>query len=164
MDFCREYFLFYGLTDLMLFLVLAWRYGSLSLVQDTFRLSLPRVLTWASLHLFTTMSDPKLIFLFPTSADGRSSHFRLRVLANHLVFSSFPWSLSANTCRPPLWPTFFTFSDRPWGTDPYYYHVLTVILLGGLLTQTRRGRGHSYLSSLSRRSRDNCNFKPMYEQ
>ena len=27
MDSCGEYFLFYGLTDFMLFLVLAWRYG-----------------------------------------------------------------------------------------------------------------------------------------
>ena len=28
MDSCGEYFLFYGLTDFRLFLVLAWRYGS----------------------------------------------------------------------------------------------------------------------------------------
>ena len=27
MDSCGEYFLFYGLTDFMLYLVLAWRYG-----------------------------------------------------------------------------------------------------------------------------------------
>ena len=34
---------------------------------------------------FTATSVPKLIFFTPISADGRSSCFRLRVLANHLA-------------------------------------------------------------------------------
>ena len=34
---------------------------------------------------FTATSVPKLIFFTPISADGRSSHFHLRVLANHLA-------------------------------------------------------------------------------
>ena len=60
---------------------------ALPLVQDTFRLTLPGVL---ALDSFATTSVRKLIFLFPTSADGRSSHFRLRVLANHLASIVFP--------------------------------------------------------------------------
>ena len=51
-----------------------------------FLLSLPGVWREIRPHLFTTTSVPKLIFFTPISADGRSSHFRLRVLANHLAF------------------------------------------------------------------------------
>ena len=59
----------------------------LLLVQDTFRLPLPGVL---ALDLSATTSVQQLIFFFPTSADGRSSHFRLRVLANHFGFYLLP--------------------------------------------------------------------------
>ena len=85
MDSCGEYFLFYRLTDFVIFSsgLKVW----LLLVQDTFRLPLPGVL---ALDLFAMTSVQKLIFLFPTSADGRSSHFRLRVLANHLASIFFP--------------------------------------------------------------------------
>ena len=85
MDSFGEYFLFYGLTDFVLFSpgLKVW----LLLVQDTFCLPLPRVL---ALDSFAMISVRKLIFFFPTSADGRSSHFRLRVLANHFGFYLLP--------------------------------------------------------------------------
>ena len=118
MDSCGEYFLFYGLTDFVIFSsgLNIW----LFLVQDTFCLPLPGVL--AVLDSFTTTSVQKLIFLFPISSDGRSSHFRLMVLANHLtsifflplsgdslgliyvpVPPSLPiWSQSTNICWFPF--------------------------------------------------------------
>ena len=106
MDSCGEYFFFYGLTDFMLYLVLAWRYGfHLSNILSVFprwcRRSFQDILslqlrirkswfwcfTWSlALDPFTATSVQKLIFLFPTSADGRSSHFRLLVIVNHLAF------------------------------------------------------------------------------
>ena len=89
---------------------------------------LPGVLALDSPHLFTTTSVRKLIFLFPTSVDGRSSLFRLRVLANHLASNFFPplsgdslgllyvpvshslpiRSPSTNICLFPFWPGFVT--------------------------------------------------------
>ena len=123
---------------------------ALLLVQDSFRLSLGdfggsfkisyhfnycsanpcfgsslRVLALAS---FATTSVRKLIFLFPTSTDGSSSHFCLRVLANHLasifflplsgdslgllyvpVSHSLPIrSPSTNICLFPFWLGFVT--------------------------------------------------------
>ena len=75
----------------------------LLLVRATFRLPLPGVLALAAPHLFTTISVQRLIFLFPISADGRSSHFRLRVLANHLASLFFPLVrrfIRATICHP----------------------------------------------------------------
>ena len=87
MDSCGEYFLFYGLTDFMLFLVLAWRYGSFSCLSKI----LSVFLYPESWHGPRPICSRRCLiqnwfFLFPISADGRSSHFRLRVLANHLAF------------------------------------------------------------------------------
>ena len=66
--------------------------------------------------------------LFPLTE--RRCHFRFMVLANHLASLFFLplsgdslglLSLLSNICWLSLWPTFFTFSDRPWGIDLYYY-------------------------------------------
>ena len=99
-----EYFLFYGLTEF----IYAYRSGVKALSSSPcprlFPLSLPGVWREIRPHLFTTTSVPKLFFtrslawdpftttsvpktdfLSPISADRRSSHFRLRVLANHFA-------------------------------------------------------------------------------
>ena len=86
MDSCGEYFLFYGLTDFMFFLVLAWRYGSF-LSKILYVFLYPE--SWLQIRSPRPVSK-ELIFFFPTSADGRSSHFRLRVLANHFGFYLLP--------------------------------------------------------------------------
>ena len=135
----------------MLYLVPAWMYGFclskilsvfLRWFHSSFNISYhfnycsanpgfgasPRVWHENPPHLFTTTSVPQLIFLFPISADGRSSHFRLRVLANHLASIFFlplsgdslgllhvpvPHSLpirsqSTNICWFPFWLGFVT--------------------------------------------------------
>ena len=78
-----EYFLFYGLTEF----IYAYRSGLKALSSSScprfFPLFLPGVWRKICPHLLTTTSVPKLIFFTPISADGRSSHFRLRVQANH---------------------------------------------------------------------------------
>ena len=68
-----------------------------------FRLSFPGVLACASPHLVTMKSDPRLTFSLPTSADGRSSHFRPRAPANHLAslfFSLVRRFVRATICHP----------------------------------------------------------------
>ena len=72
-----EYFLFYGLTEF----IYAYRSGLKALSSSScprlFPLSLPGVWREILPHLFTTTSVPKLIFLFPISADGRRRLFPL---------------------------------------------------------------------------------------
>ena len=120
----------------------------LLLVQDTFHLPLPGVL---ALDSSATTFVQQLIFFFPTSADGRSSHFCLRVLANHfwLLSSSFPWSgdslglLYVTRVRLPSTDSLtHIFSDRP-----YYYPVLTVILWWLANSNTRYSRNSLFLLS-----------------
>ena len=127
----------------------------------SFPLSLSGVLAWDS-HPLTTTSSSKLIISFPISADGRSSHFRLRVLANHLASVFFLplsgdslgllyvpvpytlpiWSQSTNICWFAFWPGFVT-----WGIDLYYYSVLTVILWQLANSNTRDSRNSFFLFS-----------------
>ena len=85
MDSYGEYFLFYGLTDFVIFssglkvwlLLLLSKILSVFLYPESWHGPRPICSRW---RLFQ-----KLIFLFPIPADGRSSHFRLRLLANHLA-------------------------------------------------------------------------------
>ena len=129
MDSCGEYFLFYGLTDFVLFLVLAWRYGSFSFLSKILSVFLypeswhrPRpICSWRCL-----IQNWFSFSLFPLT--GRRCHFRFRVRANHLAFIFFlplsgdslgllyvpvPHSLpirsqSTNICYFPFWPGFVT--------------------------------------------------------
>ena len=75
MDSCGEYFLFYGLTDFMLFLVLAWRYGFFFFLSKILSASFTR-----SLGMGLTSSHDDLIFktdfsftLFPLMEEGTIS-------------------------------------------------------------------------------------------
>ena len=83
-------------------------------------------------------------FFFPVSADERSSHFCLRVLANHLA-SIFFLSL-VTKCKHLLAFTlthilyFLRQVVRNW---PILLFCLNGHSLGELLTQIRRSRGHS---------------------
>ena len=70
------------------------------LVRATFRLPLPGALALGSL---AATSVQQLIFFLPTSADGRSSHFRPRAPANHLAslfFSLVRRFVRATICHP----------------------------------------------------------------
>ena len=90
-----------------------------------------RSLVRDSPHLFTTTSVPKLIFFIPISADGRSSHFRLRVLPNHLA-SIFFLPLSGDSLgQLSLWPGhrvqtsvgFHSISSRPRDNSNTWNHL-----------------------------------------
>ena len=86
MDSCGEYFFFYGLTDFILFLVLAWRHGSF-VSEIFFCLLLPGVLGFSSIR---HEPCPTTNFLFSFfSLTGRRCHFRFRVPANHLASTFF---------------------------------------------------------------------------
>ena len=132
MDSCGEYFLFYGLTDFVIFSSGLKVWLLLLLVQDTFRLSLPGVLAWALSHLFMTMSvsllkkTPFLIPYFRWRKKGAIPAFG--ILANHLASIFLPplsgdslgllyipvppslpiWSPSTNICWFPSRPGFVT--------------------------------------------------------
>ena len=67
MDSYGEYFLFYGLKDFMLFLVLAWRYGFF-LSEIFFVFFYPEYL---ALVLSATNPVQQLTFSFPFFADGK---------------------------------------------------------------------------------------------
>ena len=128
MDSCGKYFLFYGPTDFVIFStgLKIWL-----LVRATFRLPLPGALALGSL---AATSVRKLIFFLPTSADGRSSHFRPRDPVNHLAslfFSQARRSLRATICHPVSHSlsirspsTNICFSILTWicyfGIDPHY--------------------------------------------
>ena len=90
---CGEYFLFYGLIDFMLFLVLAWRNGSF-VSEIFFCLLLPGVLGFGSVR---HKPCPTTNFFFSFfSLTGRRCHFRFRVPANHLA-STFSLPVSGDS-------------------------------------------------------------------
>ena len=107
---------------LYIYNALAWRHRfSLSKILSAFftrslaRVSLPSVHDDISLQNpsspgtwhktpFTATSIPKLIFFTPISADGRSSHYRLTVLANHLASILFLPLSGDSLGLPSLWP------------------------------------------------------------
>ena len=73
---CGEYFLFYGLIDFMLFLILAWRNGSFVSEDNSFHLLLPGVLGFGSVrHKPCPTTNFLIIYLrwregVPTSVSG----------------------------------------------------------------------------------------------
>ena len=83
---CGEYFLFYGLIDFMLFLVLAWRNGSF--VSEIFFSSSFTRSTWLWFRPPRTLSN-NYFSLFLFSPTGRRCHFRFRVPANPLASTLF---------------------------------------------------------------------------
>ena len=85
MDSCGEYFFFYGLTDFVIFSygLKAW----LLLVRAIFRFLLPGVLGFTFRPPRALSNNCFSYHLFPPT--GRSSHFRLRVLANHFASTFF---------------------------------------------------------------------------
>ena len=99
------FFFFYSWVDSIYFIFGVWLESRVPFLSCPryFRLSFPGGLARASPHLVTTMSNSRLIFFLPTSADGRSSHFRPRAPANHLAslfFSLVRWSVRATICHP----------------------------------------------------------------
>ena len=109
---CGEYFLFYGLIDFMLFLLLAWRTWLLR-VRDIFLSSSTRSTGFGSLCHEPCPTINFSYYLFPLT--GRSPHFRFGVPANHLATLFFlPVSGDPSEVTNykhlwvfPLWPTFF---------------------------------------------------------
>ena len=107
------------------------------------KLFFTRSLTWDSVHrnLCSKFQIPKLIFFTPIFDDGRRGLFPLWDSSQSfsfclllplsgdslgLLYVPIPhslsiWSQSANICWLSLWPTFFTFSDRPAEVDLHYY-------------------------------------------
>ena len=79
---CGEYFLFYGLIDFMLFLILAWRTWLLR-VRDIFLSSSTRSTGFGSVCHKPCPTTNFSYYLFPLM--GRSPHFCFGVPANHLV-------------------------------------------------------------------------------
>ena len=136
---CGEYFLFYGLIDFMLFLVLAWRNGSF-VSEIFFCLLLPGVLGFGSVCHEPCPTTDFLIIYFrwqegvPTSVLGSQpiiwllsssplARRSVRATICHPVSHSFSLrSPSTNICFSILtWICYF-------GIDPHSYDVLTVIL------------------------------------
>ena len=142
MDFCGEYFLSFGLTDFMLFLVLAWRYG--------FFFSLSKILSaffTRSLGMGLASSHDDLIFqnrffLFPISADGRRGLFPLWDSSQSFGFYLLPSPVRrfvrATICP---WTSFFTHPVTK------YKHLLVSIMTGfvtsGLTYIINSLNGHS---------------------
>ena len=85
-EFCGEYFLFYGLIDFMLFLILAWRNGFF--VSEIFFSSSITRSTWL-LVPSTTNPVQQLIFLFLFSLTEEGATSVIRVPANHLASTFF---------------------------------------------------------------------------
>ena len=87
-----ESFFFHGLLDFVLFLILAWR-TRVPHVSVFFCLQPGVEWLWFVCPLRTLLK--KLIFLLFTSAEGRESHFRFGVPANHLASLSLPFRCPA---------------------------------------------------------------------
>ena len=136
---CGEYFLFYGLIDLMLFLVLAWRNGSF-VSEIFFYLLLHGVLGFGSVRHEPCPTTNFLIVYFRrregvlTSVSGSQpivwllsslplARRSVRATICHPVYHSFSIrSPSTNICFSILtWICYF-------GIDPHSYDVLTGIL------------------------------------
>ena len=83
---CGEYFLFYGLIDFMLFLILAWRTWLLR-VRDIFLSSSTRSTGFGSVCHEPCPTTDLIIPFF--SLTGRRCHFRFRTPANHLASTFF---------------------------------------------------------------------------
>ena len=157
-----EYFLFYGLTEF----IYALKALSSSSCPRLIPLSLPGVWREIRPHPFTMTSVPKLIFLFPISADGRRGLFPLWDSSQSFGFYLLP-SPVRRFVRATICPctSFFTHPVTE------YKHLLVSILtwicylsnwprflfqrsVFGLLIQIRRNSSNPFFSSLSGRPRD----------
>ena len=94
---CGEYFLFYGLIDFMLFLILAWRTWLLR-VRDIFLSSSTRSTGFGSVYHEPCPTTNFSYYLFPLT--GRSPHFCFGVPANHLA-SLFFFPVSGDPSEVP---------------------------------------------------------------
>ena len=92
---CGEYFLFYGLIDFMLFLILAWRIGSF-VSEILFVFFYPEYLAFGSVHHEPCPTTNFFYYLFPLT--GRSIHFRFWGPSQ-----SFGFSLLPSPVRRPEW-------------------------------------------------------------
>ena len=106
---CGECFLFYGLIDFMLFLILAWRIGSF-VSEILFVFFYPEYLAFGSVHHEPCPTTNFLIIYFHWWEEGAT--FVFRVLANYLA-STF----------------FLPVSGDPSEVTKYKHLFLTVILL-----------------------------------
>ena len=105
---CGEYFLFYGLVDFMLFLILAWRTWLLR-VRDIFLSSSTRSTGFGSVCHEPCPTTNLFFSFFRWREEGATSVFR--VPANHLAFTFF-----------------LPVSDDPREVTEYKHLFLTVIL------------------------------------
>ena len=108
MDSCGESFFFYGLTDFILFLVLAWRFGSF-VSEIFFVFFYPEYMAFGSVHHEPCPTTNFVLSFFRWREEGATSVFS--VPANHLV-SNF----------------FFPVSGDPREVTEYKHLFLTVIL------------------------------------
>ena len=83
---CGEYFLFYGLIDFMLFLILAWRIGSF-VSEILFVFFYPEYLAFGSVHHERCPTTHFVFSFFRWREEGATSVFR--VPANHLASTFF---------------------------------------------------------------------------
>ena len=83
---CGECFLFYGLIDFMLFLILAWRIGSF-VSEILFVFFYPEYLAFGSVHHKPCPTTLFFFSFFCWREEGATSVFR--VPANHLVSTFF---------------------------------------------------------------------------
>ena len=160
MDSCGESFFFYGLTDFILFLVLAWRYGFF-LSEIFFVFFYPEYLA-----LVPSATNPvqQLTFLLSISADGKESPLPFWGPSQSFGFSLLPSrvrrSARATICHPVSHSfsirspsTNICFSILTWicyfGIDPHSYDVLTVILWWLATVNSRMGNSSNFISIVS---------------
>ena len=101
-----EYFLFYGLTEFYISIMLSLE-GIGSSCPRFFPLSSPGVLAWdspPSVHDDISFQNWFSYSLFPLMAKG--GYFRFRILANHLASFFFPVRRLLRTTICPVYPFF----------------------------------------------------------
>ena len=101
---CGEYFLFYGLIDFMLFLILAWRKWLLRVRDILFVFFYLEYLAFGSIHHGPCPTTNFSYYLFPLT--GWSPHFRFGVPANHLA-STFFLPVSGDPSEVPKYKHLF---------------------------------------------------------
>ena len=124
MDYCGESFFFYGLTDFILFLVLAWRYGFF-LSEIFFVFFYSEYLALGSVHHEPCPTTNFSYCLFPLT--GRSPHFRFRVPANHLA-STFFLPVSGDPREVTEYKQLFLTVIFWWLASIYLFYYTEVVL------------------------------------
>ena len=95
---CGEYFLFYGLIDFMLFLILAWRIGAF-VSEILFVFFYPEYLAFGSVHHEPCPTTNFFFFLF--SLTGRRRHFPFLGSQPIIWLLSFSFPCQATRGRSP---------------------------------------------------------------